>query len=261
MSAEELTNDMITEVGGLRAVEMFYRNIREIETGSTSFFQSRTRLNTPGLGTLVPETFRGVAELSNQCISLFELELVQALDAIKKFQERDFFFRWLSVYMPVRFLNERLVENTVAGYVEETGIDSNRVCFELPSSLLTEGNPKVSRSIANLRNRGFHFMLSDFGGSNCPLMKLSEYPVDYVLLNQEITSYIGKSDRSNSAINSIVEFASKLGADSIADGVTNATQAEILFEASCSYVAGPLSGKYTLERYVRKKTEAIIKEE
>ena len=44
------TQQLQKDVGGLRAVEMFYRGIREIETGSVVFFQSRTRLNTSASG-------------------------------------------------------------------------------------------------------------------------------------------------------------------------------------------------------------------
>ena len=72
-----------TKVGGLRAVDMYYRGIREFESGEISFLQSKTRLNTPDLGTLMPETYRKVAELSNQCVSLFELELTQLFETIK----------------------------------------------------------------------------------------------------------------------------------------------------------------------------------
>ena len=250
-----------TDVGGLRAVEMLYRGIREIESGSLAFFQSSTRLNTPGLGTLVQETFRPVAELSKQCISLFELELTQAMEAARKFKERDFYFKWLSVYMPMKYLEERASETKLVSYFDEAGIDSNRVCFELSPTILTEGTAQVSRVIGNLRNRGYHFLISDFGGMGSPLMKLSEFPVDYVILSRELTGYIGKSERSNAALHSVVQFVDGLGADAIADGITNATQAEILFQAECRYVAGPLSGKYTSERYIRKKTESIIGKE
>ena len=79
LEQQELIDQPQTDVGGNRAVEMFFRSIREIETGSLAFFQSKTRLNTPGLGILMPENFRDVAELSNQCLSLFELELRRAL--------------------------------------------------------------------------------------------------------------------------------------------------------------------------------------
>ena len=248
-------DDLQTEVGGLRAVEMFYRGIREIETGSLTFFQSKTRLNTPGLGTLMPENFRDVAELTNQCIALFDLEFRQAREALKRFMERDFFFRWLSVYMPPAYLLERALENKLMSILDDEEIDCNRVCFELPLKILVEGNVKMSRAIENLRNRGFHFMLTGFGGNNSPLMKLSEYPVDYVMLSQEITSYIGKNQRSNDAVKSIIDFVGGLDTDPIADGISTASQAETLFECDCRYIAGSLAGKYTAERYVRKKTE------
>lgn len=247
------------DVGGLRAVEMYYRPIREIETGSVVFFQSRTRLNTPGLGTLIPENFREVAELSNQCMTLFDLELAQGLEAEKNFRERDFFFQWFSVYMPIRFLLEKGAESKLIRRVEAVGLDTNRMCFELPCKLLTEGNLRHAKAISNLRNLGFHFLLTGFGGSDSPLMKLSEFPVDYVMLSQEIIGYLGKTERAASAVKSIVEFVSQLGAEPIADGVANAAQAEALYEAQCRYISGALAGKYTLERYIRKRTEGYLK--
>ena len=249
------------DVGGLRAVEMYYRGIREIETGSVVFFQSRTRLNTPGLGTLIPENYREVAELTNQCLTLFDLELAQGLEAERNFRDRDFFFQWISVYMPIRFLLEKGAESKLMRRMEAVGLDTNRVCFELPSKLLTEGNAQHARAIGNLRNLGFHFLLTGFGGSNSPLMKLSDFPVDYVMLSQEIIAYLGKTDRAASAVKSIVEFVSQLGAEPVADGVANAAQAEALYEAQCRYISGALAGKYTLERYIRKRTEGYLKNE
>ncbi|SEP91312.1 EAL domain, c-di-GMP-specific phosphodiesterase class I (or its enzymatically inactive variant) [Lachnospiraceae bacterium RM5] len=256
------TDELQTDVGGVRALEMFYRGIREIETGSITFFKSRANLNTPGLGTLVPEAYRDVAEMSTQCLTLFDLEMTQILETQKKLSERDFFFRWISVYMPPKFLLERSAESKLVNRLEEAGVDTNRICFELSPKLLTEGTEKHARGISNLRNLGFHFMLTGFGGSNSPLMKLSEFPVDYVLLSQEITSYIGKSERSNAAVKSIVDFATGLGAEAIADGIKNAGQAEALYEAECNYICGPLAGKYTQERYIRKKNdnEKILKD-
>ena len=84
----------------------YYRIIRDISSGNCAFYQSQTRLNTPGMGTLMPETFRDVSEVTRQCISLFELEYVQALEAVQKFTERELRFRWLSVYMPPKYLLE-----------------------------------------------------------------------------------------------------------------------------------------------------------
>ena len=110
-------NDKST-VGGLRAVELYFRAIRNISAGNTAFYQSQTRLNTPGLGTLMPENFRDVSEITQQCINLFELEIIQALEAISTFNERDLMFNWLSVYMPAKYLRDISAENKLVDLTE-----------------------------------------------------------------------------------------------------------------------------------------------
>ena len=242
-----------TKVGGLRAVELYYRGIREFESGETAFLQSKTRLNTPDLGTMMPETYRKVAELSNQCLTLFDFELQQLTETIKSLQERDFYFRWISVYMPRRFLETKGAQQKLMNVMDETKTDTNRICFELSPDILLEGNNRHSMMIEQLRNRGFHFMITDFGGINSPLMKLALFPVDYVMMSQEVNGYLGKGERSLSAVSSVVDFIDGMGATAIADGVTNVEQAEQLFRAECKYGAGSLSGKFVAERYLRNK--------
>ncbi len=251
---------METTVGGLRAVEMTFRGIREIDSGNTSYFQSSTLLNTPELGALPQETFRGVAELSKQCITLFELELTQCIEAINYFQGRDFSFKWVSVYMPLKFLEESNAETHLTSLLEDTGVDTSRICFELSQKVLTQGTGKQIRMMENLRNRGYHFMLTDFGGVNCPLMRLSGVPVDYVMLSPENTAYLGAGERAKAAMRSLVDFITRMEAEAIADGVSNIGQVEALFEADCHYIAGPLSGKFSALQYVRKKTDSLVPE-
>ena len=250
-----MAGEVQTLVGGLRAVELHYRQIRDVSSGNPAFLQSQTRLNTPGLGVLTPENFRDVAEITNQCITLFDLEVVQALEAIKKFTEREVQFNWLSVYMPAEYLRDIRAERNVMEFCERFEVHTNKVCFELPLKLLEETEESVPQVLQNLRNRGFHFMLTGFGTNSCPMMKLSEYAVDYVMLSPEVTQFLGRSERSDGAVKSIVDFISELDGFAIADGVSNSVQAEALYSFGCNYVAGSLAGKYVGERFVRKKND------
>lgn len=250
-----MAEEVQTLVGGLRAVELYYRPIRESSSGNTAFYQSQTRLNTPGLGTLTPENFRDVAEVTNQCVNLFELEVVQAMEAAKKFVERDVIFEWLSVYMPAEYLRDIRAERNLAEFCQRLEVHTNKICFMLSSRLLEEQDGSASQVLKNLRNRGFHFMLSGFGADSCPMMKLSEFNVDYVMLSPEVTQFLGRSERGDGAIKSIIDFITELDANPIADGVTSSMQAEQLFSYGCSYCAGPLTGKYVAERFIRRKND------
>ena len=236
-----------TTVGGLRAVELYFRVIRNISTGDPTFFQSLTRLNTPGLGVLQPESFREVTEVTTQCTDLFRLELLQGIEAVKKFTERELHFEWVTVYMPVRFLLEIRADRTLLEYCEKFEIPTGKLCFALSDRLLMERDGVAAERLRALRARGFHFMQTDFGADNCPLMRLADFPVDYVMLSPEVTQYIGRDERANGAVHSIIDFADDMGAKPIADGVSDSRQAETLYEFGCSYCAGPLAGSYMAE--------------
>lgn len=244
-----------TLVGGLRAVELYYRSVREISSGTAAFLQSQTRLNTPDMGVLMPEAYRELCDYTNQCVALFGLELVQALDAYNRFTDRDVSFNWLSVYMPVAFLKDDKAEKGIMGYAERYKIQTNHICFELPDKLLDETDGQASENIKKLRNRGFHFMLDNFGAASTPMMRLSDFAVDYVLMSAEVTNYLGRDERSDNAVKSMIQFATDMGAEPIADGVVNIKQAETLFEFDCKYCTGSLAGKYTQERYIRRRGE------
>ncbi len=246
-----------TTVDGVRAVEIHLRNIRDVSQGEIVFFQSRTQLNTPGLGTLMPEEYRETAEASGQADALFELELLQAIDISKRLIERDFYFQWVSVYMPQIVLADWRLERKLMKIFEEVDYPTGKICFALSSSLLNEDevDKRIPENITKIRNRGFHFMLEGYGANNCPMMRLSGFEVDYCLLHHDITGYIGQSSRADSAVNSIVGFVREMGAEAIADGIKNSTQAELLYECGCRYVAGPLAGKYMNPSYIRKPKE------
>ena len=115
---------------------------------------------------------------------------------------------------------------------------------------------RMADTIDQMRNRGFHFLLPSFGGANCPLVQLANYPVDFLILSPELVSYVMRTERSKSAVHAIVKFANSLDADVIAEGVSNADQAEAFFQTECLYAAGELGGKYMAARYIRRKGES-----
>ena len=242
----------ISKVDGLRPVELYYRVIRDISNGMPAFFHTQTRLNAPSLGVLHPEQFRDVAEITTQCVELFWLELRQAMDAVQTFEERELSFQWLSVYMPVKVLREIGIEHDLMERFTEMELPTNRICFELSEKLLEETDGLAAGSIRNLRNRGFHFMLSGFGGNNCPMMRLADFRVDYVMLSPEVAYYIDRGGRADEAVKSIIGFVSDLEAEAIADGVQNSHQAETLHSFECRYCAGSLAGEYKQERFVQR---------
>jgi EAL domain-containing protein (putative c-di-GMP-specific phosphodiesterase class I) len=244
-----------TTVGGLRAIELQYRVIRNIATGAPAFFQSRTQLNTPGLGTLMPENFRKVADMSSQGTELFLLELTQAIQAHLLFTEREMQFDWLSVYMPVHYLQQIACDRVLMEKCRKYELPYNRLCFAMPETLLLEKDNIAAKTIRILHGYGFHFMLTNFGSRNSPVLRLADFPVDYVLLSPELTHFLSRDQRAHNAVGSVVSLVNDIGAVPIADGVMASHQAEMFHEFGCTYCAGDLAGKYLPEEEIRRNTD------
>jgi cyclic diguanylate phosphodiesterase (EAL) domain protein len=123
-------------VDGVRAVELFYRPIKNTDSGRVTFLQSQTRLNSPAMGTLMPADYLPVAQLSHRCVSIFKLAFVQLLQALGKFHEREVDVDWASVFMPARFLRQTEAPRVAADYCDKFGVKYERVCFELSPDVL-----------------------------------------------------------------------------------------------------------------------------
>lgn len=240
MAEEELQ----TTVGGLRAVELQYRPIREISSGRTVCWHARTQLNTPELGTLLPESFRRAAEFSGQCRKLFPLESLQAAHAVQQLMAVDTIFDWIAIHIPMRVLKDAALETVLRKTCDQYEILPGKLCVAIPPEVLTEKEGDAARAVGNLRHRGFHAMLQGFGETGCPFLELSQLPVDYVMLSPAVTGFLGKGEKPENAVKAIIDFVNNQECEPIADGVRSSAQAETLYQLGCNYCAGPLTGFY-----------------
>lgn len=75
----------------------------------------------------MPEEYRETAEASGQADALFELELLQAIDISKRLIERDFYFQWVSVYMPQIVLADWRLERKLMKIFEEVDYPTGKM--------------------------------------------------------------------------------------------------------------------------------------
>ena len=242
-----------TTTDGVRAVELFYRDIRRTSDNEPVFLYTQMRLNGPEMGVLEPADYRAVSELSDQCSELFALGMHQLLQAMNKFQERDIMFKWASLYMPVRFLKRDDAAEKLNGLCGRYKIKPEMLCFEVSASALEETDGAAADNMDKLRRKGYHFMLDDFGTTSSPMLKLADFSFDYAVLSPEIAASVCRNDRAESCVRSVVSFVKELGAECIAAETTGKDQTERLFDCECAYYMGELAGTYHAERYMRRK--------
>ncbi len=239
---------------GVRAVELFYRDIKRTSDNKSVFLMSQMRLNGPKMGVLEPDVYRKVAELSDQCCELFELGMHQFLQAIVKFQERDIFFKWVSLYMPVRFLKRDDSLKIISELCGKYKVKSEMICFEMDSSILDDDDERTVENMDKIRSSGYSFMLNNLAVTSSAMLRLADYSFDYVVLAEDIAHTVCKNERSQSCVRSFVSFAGELEAECIASDVISKDQAEKLSDCECTLYVGEYAGSFRAERYVRHKS-------
>lgn len=245
-------NKNSSTVDGVRAIELFYRPVRRITAGTPAFYQSQMRLNSPLLGTMLPDFYQTASENSGQCVELFRLGMVQLLRSMKTFEEKGTLPRHISIYMPIKCLRDESTVADIAQLCTRFEAEPDNICFEVCSDLLFENDGTASAIVTALAAEGFHFMLSDFGASGSPLFGIADFPMDYVILDKAVILSAGKGERQNTCIKSLVGLASELGAEVIVS-CEDKSQASALSQLGCLY---NVYGDFISPRYAfRKKSE------
>lgn len=248
-----IPNDKVTTVGGVRAIELLYRSVREVSSNDTVFYQSQMRLNSPNMGVLSPARYMAVLEKSPQKLKIFELAFRQLLESVNRFSERGLQFDWISVYMPVGYLKQSGCVKNISEMCKKALVRPERVCFELSYSIYDEYTGSALESMNELRRLDFKFMITGIGGP-APVLKMGSFPADYYLLHPMAVDTGQQKEKEMSCLRSLLSLISELGADAIACGVSENTQLKMLSAAECLYYTGDLSGTFMAERYMHVRS-------
>lgn len=251
--------DKPTTVDGVRAIEMRYRAIWSSAEKTPAFYQSSIRLNSPDMGVLLPERFMPALENDDRCISVFKLGLLQTLKAADKFISRELEFGWISVFIPLILLRRKDCVKIIRDFTGMLGASHEKICFEIPISLVDEDDVRCFESMKLLRKAGFHTMLTGVGGESFPLLKLAQLEPEYIMMNEDITRMLGINERSDTCVRSVISFINELDAEPVAAGVGSSEKADKLYEYECPFFtgdenSGDFTGKFMSDRFIRRRS-------
>ncbi len=94
-----------------------------------------------------------------------------------------------------------------------------------------------------LRQMGVKIGLDDFGTGHSSLTYLQQFHVDYLKIDQSFVAMIGTNALSRHILDSTISLATRLGLETVAEGVETQEQADFLTERNVNYLQGYLYGR------------------
>jgi diguanylate cyclase len=144
----------------------------------------------------------------------------------------------LRVNVSARQLAQDSLHDTVAGVIDETGIDPACLCLEVTESVLIEDPESSIRTLTQLKRLGVKIAIDDFGTGYSSLEYLRRLPVDCVKVDRSFVRGVPDNDEDVAIVNAVIELGHALKLSVTAEGVETAEQLGNLQTAGCDTAQG-----------------------
>jgi EAL domain-containing protein (putative c-di-GMP-specific phosphodiesterase class I) len=148
-----------------------------------------------------------------------------------------------SVNLSGQSFDDMKLHDYILQLLDETGLDAEKICFEISESTVVT-NIELARVFINkLRKRGFRFALDGFGSGFSSLGYLKDLPVDYIKLDGSLIRDVSKNRISLATVRAINYLAHVMGMKSIAGFVEDEKTVSALKSVSVNYAQGYWLGR------------------
>lgn len=143
---------------------------------------------------------------------------------------------------PKQFQSPNLA-TIVLSALASSGLPANRLELEITESIFISNVEKTLEALHSLRALGVRIALDDFGTGYSSLSYLRSFPFDKLKIDQSFVRDLTQGGNANAMIRAITTLADALGMETLAEGVEDEAQAEILRQEGCHQIQGYLLSK------------------
>ena len=233
-----------------KAFYLVYQPQFDVQTGILRGFEALSRWHDEELGDVSPVVFIPVAEETGLIIPISNWVLNTAFSTLKEWQSEYGFSGVLSVNISPTHLKQESFISDITTLIEQYKLDPHSIEIEITEGIMIDNMEDAVAKLKHLKQLGFRISLDDFGTGYSSLSYLQMLPLNTLKIDKSFINNITAQDGIQANItNSIIKMVSKMGLETIAEGVERPAQLEILKQFNCHIVQGFLRGKpMTAER-------------
>ncbi|WP_334182620.1 putative bifunctional diguanylate cyclase/phosphodiesterase [Novosphingobium sp.] len=213
-------------------LRMVYQPIHAVRD-DTREVEALVRWKHPELGEVPPSTFIPAAERSGLMVRLGEWIIQRAL--------RDFAM-WPDLHMSINLSPLQLQHDGFSAFLLDCctryGIAPSRLFLEVTESLSIERNTRALLTLNLLRHMGFRIALDDFGTGYSSLSMVKSFKFDRMKLDRSLVMDLGQDPASVAVLEAAVTMARHVGAEVVAEGISDAHLIGATKSAGCTHLQG-----------------------
>ncbi|TAD81430.1 MAG: EAL domain-containing protein, partial [Sphingomonadales bacterium] len=219
--------------------ELYFQPLYSLAAKRLTGFEALIRWNHPTRGRVNPVEFIALAEETGLIIPIGEWVLREACHQASTWPAD------VSVAVnvsPKQFAASGIV-STVLSALSASGLSTDRLELEITESIFISDVDATLATLHSLRNIGVKIALDDFGTGYSSLSYLRSFPFDKVKIDKSFVEDLGTSKNGHAVIRAITTLADALGMETLAEGVEDIAQFEVLEREGCRHIQGYLFSK------------------
>ena len=215
-----------------------YQPVVDGQTGEIVSAEALVRWNSSGAEPMVPSVF--VPELED---SGYITKLDTYIDqTVHRFQEERYCQEKRMVPVAVNLSRMDLMDGRMTERIfteiQETKVPKQYFRYEIIESACTIISTQGEEFLESLRQQGVQIFLDDFGTGVSTFETVRDYTFDALKLDMGFVKKIGKDQKSDAIVVSIIDLAHRMGMKVVAEGIENQQQSDFLREHGCDYLQG-----------------------
>ena len=216
-----------------------FQPIFALASAEVTHYECLLRMRGEGGVLYYPKEFIPVAEAMGLIHQIDFWVVDHALDLLRGMPEDIAFAINLSGNV---FLDEKLYP-LVQNKLRQTGINPERVVFEITETSAISNFELTKRMVTSLRSLGCRFALDDFGAGFNSYSYLKHFPVDILKIDGGFITDLDNDPVDQLLVKSMIDIAHSLGKKTVAEFVERESTLELLRGYGVDFVQGYLVGK------------------
>ena len=223
---------------------LFYQPVMKLsDAGQTCVgVEALLRWEHPTLGLLEPAAFLETLESLRLADRVGRWVLDESCRQLQRWEERGLVLdAWINLF-PRQVVDPHLASH-VSVAAAQGSVATTRIIVEVLEGVVAENDVHVSQNIRALRDLGVRTAIDDFGTGHSSLSRLREIPADIMKIDRSFINRSEDDPKARGVIQAVLQIAGELRYTSLAEGVENEAQLDLLRSQGCQLVQGYYLGR------------------
>ncbi len=218
---------------------LFYQPLVRLSTREVVGAEALLRWRHPTLGEVSPDEFIPLAEESGLIIPLGAWVLERACRQAQVWRAAGLPLEHMAVNVSGRQLLQGDSVADVRSALAVSGLPAQCLELEITEGVALAPSPQVVEVLVALRRLGVSLAIDDFGAGHSSFTRLKDLPIQTLKVDRSFIDGLHEAtDETRAIVQTIIRLATCLGLETVAEGVENDQQRQLLTAMGCGRAQG-----------------------